>query len=101
MTSGRPPACAACSRQEGSPRTQVVICAGRYDPQHPPRRPERPRWLTGNLVNEDGVMTVGSAIWGDQLTTQERAELGRGPGAIPDPRPDLLVVGGGILGVAT
>jgi glycine oxidase len=46
-------------------------------------------------------MTVGSAIWGDQLTTQERAELGRGPGAIPDPRPDLLVVGGGILGVAT
>jgi glycine oxidase len=46
-------------------------------------------------------MTVGTAIWGDQLTTQERAELGRGPGAIPDPRPDLLVVGGGILGVAT
>lgn len=46
-------------------------------------------------------MTLGSAIWGDQLTSEERAVLGRGQGAISDPRPDVLVVGGGILGVAT
>src|ERR1019366_6817017 len=31
----------------------------------------------------------------------ERAVLGRGDGTIPDARPDVLVVGGGILGVAT
>ena len=46
-------------------------------------------------------MTVSSAIWRDQLTDTERATLGRGDGAIDDPRPDVLVVGGGILGVAT
>ena len=44
-------------------------------------------------------MTVGSAIWGDQLTGEERAVIA-GQGAISDPRPDVLVVGGGILGVA-
>jgi glycine/D-amino acid oxidase-like deaminating enzyme len=46
-------------------------------------------------------MTVGSAIWRDQLTAEERAALGRGDGTIPDSRPDVLVVGGGILGVTT
>ena len=46
-------------------------------------------------------MTVGRVIWRDQLTAGERAVLGRGDGTIPDARPDVLVVGGGILGVAT
>ena len=41
------------------------------------------------------------AIWRDQLTDTERATLRRGDGSIPDPRPDVLVVGGGIVGVAT
>jgi glycine oxidase len=44
---------------------------------------------------------VETAIWLDQLTAAERAELGRGAGSIPVPHPDLLVVGGGIAGVAT
>jgi glycine oxidase len=52
-------------------------------------------------ITEDGVMTVSNAIWRDQLTDAERATLGRGDGVIADPRPDVLVVGGGILGVAT
>ncbi len=42
-----------------------------------------------------------TAIWLDQLNAAERAELVRGAGAIPEPRPDLLIVGGGIAGVAT
>lgn len=46
-------------------------------------------------------MVAETAIWRDQLTPQERAELGRGAGVIPLPRPDILVVGGGIAGVAT
>ena len=46
-------------------------------------------------------MTVDGAIWRDQLTAAERAELGRGHATIPDRRPDILVVGGGIMGVAT
>jgi glycine oxidase len=46
-------------------------------------------------------MTVDGAIWRDQLTAAERAALGRGHGTIPDRRPDILVVGGGIVGVAT
>ncbi len=45
-------------------------------------------------------MTVTGAIWRDQLTTGQRAALGRNPGVISDPRPDVLVVGGGMLGVA-
>jgi glycine oxidase len=44
---------------------------------------------------------VDTAIWLDQLTAAERAELGRGAGTIPQPHPDLLVIGGGIAGVAT
>ena len=46
-------------------------------------------------------MTVGSAIWRDQLTGEERATLGRTDAPVDGQRPDVLVVGGGILGVAT
>ncbi len=46
-------------------------------------------------------MTVTGAIWRDQLTAEQRALLGRDPGTIADQRPDVLVIGGGILGVAT
>src|ERR1022692_929255 len=45
-------------------------------------------------------MTVTSAIWRDQLTAEQRAMLGRDVGTITNPHPDVLVVGGGILGVA-
>jgi len=44
---------------------------------------------------------VDTAIWLAQLAAAERAELGRGAGTIPQSHPDLLVVGGGIVGVAT
>ena len=53
------------------------------------------------LGSSDRVVLVETAIWLDQLTAAERAELGRGAGSIPEPHPDLLVVGGGIAGVAT
>jgi glycine/D-amino acid oxidase-like deaminating enzyme len=46
-------------------------------------------------------MVAETAIWRDQLNAQEREQLGRGPGAISQPRPDVLVIGGGIVGVAT
>jgi glycine oxidase len=46
-------------------------------------------------------MTMAGAIWRDQLADAERATLGAGDGSIPDLRPDVLVVGGGIVGVAT
>jgi glycine/D-amino acid oxidase-like deaminating enzyme len=46
-------------------------------------------------------MIEGIAVWRDELTPAERAQLGREPGVIPEPRPDVLVVGGGIAGVAT
>ncbi|HUZ53671.1 MAG TPA: FAD-binding oxidoreductase [Streptosporangiaceae bacterium] len=45
-------------------------------------------------------MTVTGAIWREQLTSEQRAALGRDAGTIANPRPDVLVVGGGILGVA-
>jgi glycine oxidase len=45
-------------------------------------------------------MTVIGAIWREQLTAEQRAVLGRDAGTIADPRPDVLVIGGGILGVA-
>ena len=68
----------------------------------------RPGWLLrpnvvlgGDPVTENGVMVADTAIWRDQLTPRERAELGRGAGVIPLRRPDILVVGGGIAGVAT
>jgi glycine oxidase len=45
-------------------------------------------------------MTVTGTIWRDQLTAAQKAMLGRDAGTIADPRPDVLVIGGGILGVA-
>src|SRR6266699_3572910 len=45
-------------------------------------------------------MTVTGAIWREQLTPEQRASLGRDAGTIARSRPDLLVIGGGILGVA-
>jgi len=45
-------------------------------------------------------MTVTGTIWRDQLTADQRAMLGRDIGTIADLRPDVLVIGGGILGVA-
>jgi NADPH-dependent 2,4-dienoyl-CoA reductase/sulfur reductase-like enzyme len=47
------------------------------------------------------MKTRGRTIWADQLDPRER--LGLDPG-VPESlarRPDVLVVGGGILGVAT
>ena len=52
-------------------------------------------------VTDNRVMAVDTAVWRHQLTAGERAELARGGGEVPDPRPDVLVVGGGIAGVAT
>jgi NADPH-dependent 2,4-dienoyl-CoA reductase/sulfur reductase-like enzyme len=46
-------------------------------------------------------MATSTAIWGDQLTADESAQLERWSGTIPQARPDVLVVRGGILGVAT
>jgi len=46
-------------------------------------------------------MTVTGAIWRDQLSADERAVLGRVDDGVPDSRPDVLVVGGGIVGVST
>ena len=58
----------------------------------------RPGWLLlpnvvlgGDPVTENGVMVADTAIWRDQLTPRERAELGRGAGVIPLRRPDILV----------
>jgi len=46
-------------------------------------------------------MTVNSAIWRDQLTADERSVLGRADDGVAGARPDVLVIGGGILGVTT
>ena len=45
-------------------------------------------------------MTVPSAVWRDQLTPEERVALGRGDGQLLITGPDILVVGGGIMGVS-
>jgi glycine oxidase len=45
-------------------------------------------------------MTTG-AVWRAQLTPAERAALGRADDEVAGSRPDVLVVGGGIMGVAT
>jgi glycine/D-amino acid oxidase-like deaminating enzyme len=44
-------------------------------------------------------MTVNGAVWRDQLTAPERALLGRADHDVLGSRPDVLVVGGGVLGV--
>jgi glycine oxidase len=46
-------------------------------------------------------MAAETAVWRHQLTSSESAQLVRGAGVIAQPRPDVLVVGGGIVGVAT
>jgi glycine oxidase len=46
-------------------------------------------------------MVAETAVWRDRLTAEERAQLGRGAGVISQQHPDILVVGGGIVGVAT
>jgi len=46
-------------------------------------------------------MTVGHALWPAQLTEAERAHLQPGLPDHLDRRPDILVVGGGMVGVAT
>jgi glycine oxidase len=44
-------------------------------------------------------MVSGRTLWADQLGQDEVQALDPGPGT-PDPRPDVLVVGGGMVGVA-
>jgi glycine oxidase len=46
-------------------------------------------------------MTAPGAVWRAQLTPAERAALGRADAEVAGSRPDVLVVGGGIMGVAT
>jgi glycine/D-amino acid oxidase-like deaminating enzyme len=46
-------------------------------------------------------MVARTTVWPDELTPDESAQLVRGAGVIAQPRPDVLVVGGGIVGVAT
>jgi len=46
-------------------------------------------------------VTVTGAIWRDQLTASELAVLGRADDVLSGARPDVLVIGGGILGVST
>lgn len=48
-----------------------------------------------------GKVTISRAVWWDLLSDSERSELGREVGSVRDQRPDVLVVGGGIAGVAT
>jgi glycine oxidase len=46
-------------------------------------------------------MTTQGAVWRAQLTPAERAALGAAGAEVAGARPDVLVVGGGIMGVAT
>jgi glycine oxidase len=46
-------------------------------------------------------MPAGTVVWPDQLAVDESSQLVRGAGVIAEPRPDVLVVGGGMVGVAT
>jgi hypothetical protein len=43
-------------------------------------------------------MPEGTTVWRDQLTVDESTQLVRGAGVIAQPRPDVLVVGGGMVG---
>src|SRR5271165_6445649 len=52
------------------------------------------------LITRDVLMTVNRAIWRDQLTASERSVLGRADDGVVGSRPDVLVIGGGILGVS-
>jgi glycine/D-amino acid oxidase-like deaminating enzyme len=46
-------------------------------------------------------MTVGRALWPDQLTADERASLDPGIPHGLERQPDVLIIGGGIIGCAT
>jgi glycine/D-amino acid oxidase-like deaminating enzyme len=46
-------------------------------------------------------MASGRTVWADQLSDDERSVLGPGTAEAVVARPDVLVVGGGIVGVAT
>jgi glycine oxidase len=46
-------------------------------------------------------MTTQGAVWRAQLTPAERAALGAAGAEVAGARPDVLVIGGGIMGVAT
>ena len=46
-------------------------------------------------------MTVGLALWPEQLSDDERAGLDPGVPEHLDRHPDILIVGGGIVGVTT
>ena len=45
-------------------------------------------------------MTENGAIWRDQLTAGRASRPGPGHDGVPARRPDVLVIGGGILGVS-
>ncbi len=45
-------------------------------------------------------MPSGTPIWDDLASPEVRAVLDPGPGSEPFPRPDVLVVGGGVVGLA-
>src|SRR5215469_3559133 len=57
--------------------------------------------ITQDRITRMSLMTVNGAIWRDQLTTEERAVLGRADEDVAGATPDVLVIGGGILGVTT
>ena len=46
-------------------------------------------------------MASGRTIWADLLTDEERAVLAVGSRSQPPSHPDVLVIGGGVLGVTT
>jgi hypothetical protein len=46
-------------------------------------------------------IAAGIPVWHDQLDGRERAALRPGVPAALDRRPDVLVVGGGVQGLAT
>jgi glycine/D-amino acid oxidase-like deaminating enzyme len=60
--------------------------------------------MPGEVRDRDKLgdaLTVGLALWPEQLSNQERAWLDPGVPHEFDRTPDILVVGGGIVGVAT
>src|SRR5271170_585915 len=80
--SGPPPSgpFARLSQSQGPKRTNGPTCAAQS-------------WQTAPMVS-------GNTLWADQLDVDELRALDPGPGT-PAPDPDVLVVGGGMLGVVT
>jgi glycine oxidase len=56
--------------------------------------------MRGRAARDPGMTALGAA-WRAQLTPAERAALGRADADVAGARPDVLVIGGGIIGVAT